>query len=70
MADDTIRERAVALAFEAAGLREDQFGYVTLDQATTDVLAAADRFAAWLALPDPTVTTQLVLKVGPVTEQT
>ncbi len=67
MADDTTRETAFLFALQAADLVDDRFSCAVLEDTVTDLLAAADRIAAWLEKP---VVAKLVLAVGPVTEQT
>lgn len=66
MADDTIKEAALAFAFQATVLLDDDIEYELLDDAVTDLLSAAERIAVWLEKP---LVAKLILEVGPVTEQ-
>ena len=66
MADDSIKEVALAFAFQATELLDDDLEYQLLGDAVTDLLAAAERIAVWLDKP---LVAKLVLEVGLVTEQ-
>jgi hypothetical protein len=69
MADDTtIREAAFQFALAIAEFcDEDVFCDYDISDMTDQVIASADKILAWLEPVGPAV--QLVMHVGPVTEQ-
>lgn len=67
MADDTPRRQALQFALAIASEIEDCFAECDLEEATTDILAAADMIRQWLQMPEAAA--RLVMNVGPVTEQ-